>query len=78
MRLSTRHLSRLFNREIGITPATWVEEVRISAARRLLERGHESPKQIAAHCGFGDADTFRRAFARNVGVTPAEYRKQFA
>ena len=78
MNLSARHLSRLFRAEMDITPATWVEQVRIGAARRLLEDGRESPKQVAAHCGFADVDTFRRAFARNVGETPAEYRKGFA
>jgi transcriptional regulator GlxA family with amidase domain len=78
MNLSARHLSRLFRSEMSTTPATWVEQVRVGAARRLLEQGRESPKQVAAHCGFSDPDTFRRAFARNVGVTPAEYRKRFA
>lgn len=76
--ISPRHFSRLFRSEVGITPASWVEEARVSAARRLLEIGHEAPKQVAAHCGFADADTLRRAFARHVGVTPAEYRKRFA
>jgi transcriptional regulator GlxA family with amidase domain len=78
MDLSPRHFSRLFRSEVGITPATWVEDARVSAARRLLELGHEAPKQVAVHCGFADADTLRRAFARHVGVTPAEYRKRFA
>lgn len=78
MDLSPRHFSRLFRSEVGITPATWVEEARVSAARRFLEQGSEAPKQVAAHCGFADADTLRRAFARHVGVTPAEYRKRFA
>ena len=78
MELSPRHFSRLFRSEVGITPATWVEEARVSVARRLLEHGHEAPKQVAVHCGFADADTLRRAFARHVGVTPAEYRKRFA
>lgn len=78
MDLSPRHFSRLFRSEVGITPATWVEEARVSAARRLLEHGNEAPKQVAVHCGFADADTLRRAFARHVGVTPAEYRKRFA
>jgi transcriptional regulator GlxA family with amidase domain len=78
MELSPRHFARLFRSEVGITPATWVEEARVSAARQLLERGHEAPKQVAVHCGFADADTLRRAFTRQVGVTPAEYRKRFA
>jgi transcriptional regulator GlxA family with amidase domain len=76
MELSPRHFARLFRNEIGVTPATWVETVRVEAARRLLEDGHEAPKQVAAHCGFADADVLRRAFARHLGVTPAEYRKR--
>jgi len=78
MDLSPRHFSRLFHSEVGITPATWVEEARVCAARRLLEQGGQTPKQVAAHCGFADADVLRRAFSRRVGVTPAEYRKRFA
>ncbi|WP_448955470.1 GlxA family transcriptional regulator [Labrys neptuniae] len=78
MDLSPRHFARLFRSEVGITPATWVEEVRVNAARRLLERGHDAPKQVAVHCGFADVNTLRRAFARHVGVTPADYRKRFA
>lgn len=78
MDLSPRHFARLFRKEVGITPATWVEEARVSAARQLLELGREAPKQVARRCGFADADTLRRAFARRVGITPAEYRKRFA
>lgn len=78
MNLSPRHLSRLFRVAVGITPATWVEEVRIGTARSLLEKGDLAPKQVAARCGFSDADVLRRAFMRQVGVTPAEYRKRFA
>jgi transcriptional regulator GlxA family with amidase domain len=74
--LSPRHFARLFRLEIGLTPSAWVETVRIDAARRMLEAG-ERPKQAAADCGFGDIDTFRRAFQRQVGVTPAEYRRRY-
>ncbi len=77
MDLSPRHFARLFRNEVGITPATWVEEARVSVARHLLEQGHEAPKQVAALCGFADADTLRRGVARHIGVTPAEYRKRF-
>jgi transcriptional regulator GlxA family with amidase domain len=76
--LSARHFARLFQQEIGVTPASWVEEARVAAARRLLEKGDQPPKQVAALCGFSNADVLRRAFARHVGVTPAEYRRNFA
>jgi transcriptional regulator GlxA family with amidase domain len=78
MALSPRHFARLFHSEVGMTPAAWVEATRVAAARRILEDGQELPKQVAARCGFADADTLRRAFARNVGVTPAEYRRHYA
>lgn len=75
MELSPRHFARLFREEVGITPAAWVEAARIAAARQFLEEGH-APKHVAAQCGFADDDTLRRAFARHIGITPAEYRKR--
>ena|SRR5258706_5156123 len=56
-------LANLFLSDVGITPATWVEEARVNAARPLLEVGHETPKQVAGHCGFADTDTLRRAMS---------------
>src|SRR5579859_2023004 len=76
--LSPRHFARLFHSEVGLTPAAWVEAARVTAARRLLESGHDAPKQVAARCGFANPDTLRRAFVRHVGVSPAEYRKRYA
>ena len=76
--LSPRHFARLFRGEVGLTPAAWVERARVSAAQKLLETGERSPKQVAPQCGFADTDTLRRAFIRQLGVTPAEYRKRHA
>ena len=55
-----------------------IEQVRVSAARCLLELGREAPKKVAVDCGFANALTLRRAFIRHIGVTPAEYRKRYA
>jgi transcriptional regulator GlxA family with amidase domain len=76
VKLSPRHFARLFRDEVGITPAVWVEAARVASARAMLEDGQNTPKQVAARCGFADADVLRRAFNRHVGVTPAEYRKR--
>lgn len=76
--MSARHFARIFRHEVGMTPAEFVEAMRVEAARRLLEEGHESPKRVAARCGYADVNGLRRAFMRRIGVTPAEYRKRHA
>lgn len=78
MQLSPRHFARLFRAEVGITPAAWVESIRVAAAREKLDTGRWAPKQVAADCGFTNADHLRRAFVQHLGVTPAEYRKRHA
>ena len=76
--MSPRHFARVFRTETGLTPAAYVETVRIEAVRRLLETRDIALKQVAGACGFRDADTLRRAFTRRVGTSPAEYRRRHA
>jgi transcriptional regulator GlxA family with amidase domain len=76
--MSPRHFARAFAAETGVTPARYVERVRVEAARRRLEDGVEPVAAIAAACGFGTAETMRRVFLRALGVGPAEYRRRFS
>jgi transcriptional regulator GlxA family with amidase domain len=75
--MSPRHFARAFRAETGVTPARYVERVRLEAARRALEDGEEALASIAAACGFGTAETMRRVFLRALAVGPAEYRRRF-
>jgi len=75
--VSERHLARLFLAETGITPARFVERVRVEAARQMLETGPTPVDAVAHQVGFGSAETMRRAFLRVMGVGPAEYRHRF-
>jgi transcriptional regulator GlxA family with amidase domain len=75
--MSPRNFARAFRREIGLTPAAYVEALRVEAARQHLERGSEPIESVADRAGFGTPETMRRAFARRVGVAPAEYRARF-
>jgi transcriptional regulator GlxA family with amidase domain len=75
--LSPRHFARAFRAETGLTPARYVERVRLEAARRRLEETAEPVAAVAASCGFGTAETMRRSFLRTLGVGPAEYRRRF-
>jgi transcriptional regulator GlxA family with amidase domain len=76
--MSPRNFSRRFRREVGVSPAQYVEEIRIEAARDRLETTHLPMGRIAAVCEFSSAETMRRAFARRMGIAPTEYRKRFA
>ncbi|NII55769.1 helix-turn-helix domain-containing protein [Luteibacter sp. SG786] len=74
--LSPRHFARIFRQDVGMTPAEFVEAMRVDAARRLLEEDHETPKRVADRLGYANANGLRRAFLRRFGVTPADYRKR--
>ncbi|OBI81461.1 GlxA family transcriptional regulator [Mycobacterium sp. 1245805.9] len=74
--LSTRQLTRLFQSELGTTPARYVEMVRIDAARAALAAGR-SVADTARVAGFGSAETLRRVFVDNLGVSPKAYRDRF-
>jgi transcriptional regulator GlxA family with amidase domain len=75
--MSPRNFARFFRREVGMTPAAYVEQLRVERARQLLEDGGDPIDRISAQCGFGTPETMRRAFGRRVGVAPAEYRARF-
>jgi len=75
--MSERSFIRIFRDETGITPADFVLQARLEAARRLLEETTLAPKIIAQRCGFGSPAALRRSFARSLGVSPAEYRDKF-
>lgn len=76
--VSTRHFTRLFQTEVGTGPARYVEKVRVDAARHLLETERVGVAAVAERCGFGTAETMRRAFLRQLGVPPDHYRRVFA
>jgi transcriptional regulator GlxA family with amidase domain len=75
--LSPRHFQRRFTAELGTPPAAYVERVRIEAAQRALAEGDDPVEMIARSCGFGTAETLRRAFHRRARVAPSDYRDRF-
>jgi transcriptional regulator GlxA family with amidase domain len=75
--MSPRHFARAFQAEVGVTPGRYVGLARLESARRLLEDTNHGVDQIARSCGFGVAETMRRAFHRELGVSPAQYRQRF-
>ena len=75
--LSRRQFSRLFKATYNNTPADFIEELRLSEARRRLLMPRTSVESVAAAVGFNSADAFRRAFQRRLGITPRGFRSRF-
>jgi transcriptional regulator GlxA family with amidase domain len=73
--LSPRQFSRLFHAETGRTPAKAVEQLRLEAARLMMEEGHHPIEVIAAETGFADRERMRRAFIRAFGQPPQAIRR---
>lgn len=72
--LGRSHFSRLFARCEGVAPARWLTDLRLREAARLLREDALGVAAIAARCGFADPSYFCRAFRREIGVSPGEYR----
>jgi len=75
--ISQRSLSRLFRSSLDVSPADFVERVRIDLARRRLLETADNVETIAFNCGFGSLRRMDRAFARIIGVSPTEFRARF-
>jgi transcriptional regulator GlxA family with amidase domain len=75
--LSPRQFSRVFKAELGMTPAAFVEELRMGEACRRLAERRVTVSVVAASLGYRSDDVFRRAFERRFGVSPGMYRRRF-
>ncbi len=76
--MSPRNFRRHFSAAFGCTPQKYLECLRIDVAKPLLEHTTRDLKGIADDAGFMSAETMRRAFMRQLGIMPAEYRARFA
>lgn len=76
LRISGRHLSRLFTEELGVTFTQYVRNERINRATILLTTTDLSIKSIASETGFETVHYFTTVFKEIIGVTPGEFNKQ--
>ena len=76
--MSARHFRRVFAETFGVTPARFVEKLRLEQACMRLTQGRAPIERIASSVGFNSADAFRRAFRARYGATPNEYRERFS
>ena len=76
--MSTRHFTRVFAREVNMTPMEFLQNARIDRARSLLETSDLPLKTVAFKSGFGSVRHMRFLFGEKLGLTPSQYREQFS
>lgn len=75
--LAERSFKRRFQQATGMSPLEYVQTLRLEEAKQMLESGDAPIEAIAGEVGYEDAGFFGRLFRRNVGLTPAQYRRRF-
>lgn len=76
--LHPNYLCALFREQTGKTVFEYLDRYRIRRAARLLSSSSRSVSQIAESCGFGSVSFFSRKFRSLIGMSPLQYRKQYA
>ena len=74
--LSVGYFSRAFRATIGLPPHRWLTKRRIEFAKVIMRDGDASLAEIANRCGFCDQSHFTRAFSREMGASPGQWRHQ--
>jgi transcriptional regulator GlxA family with amidase domain len=75
--MSRRTLERRFKAATGETPLTYQQNIRVEAAKRLLENSKRAFDEITYRVGYEDSSTFRKVFLKQTRLRPSEYRKKF-
>lgn len=75
--MSPRNFARVFVRELRVTPARYINRLRLDNACQHLVETQMSLDEIAYHCGLKNGENLRRQFIANLEITPTQYRKSF-
>ncbi len=73
--ISPYYFSKLFKDETGEGFVEYITNMRIEKAKELMAEGDYTMKEICQMVGYTDPNYFSRAFKKNVGVTPTEYKE---
>lgn len=76
MHFSRTHFTRLFSKEMGLSPRMYLEDLRLKTAMRLLFQEQKSVKETAACCGIYDTNYFCRLFKKRYGISPGKYKEK--
>lgn len=71
------YLTRVFKEQFGLSVTSYLVQLRITQAKRLLRFSDASMEAVAQECGLHDANYFSRLFKKIEGITPGEYRRRW-
>ena len=72
---SKNYIIRIFNKQFGVSPIQYVNEVRLRRAMYLLETTSKPIGEIAAECGYSDYPYFYKRFVGKMGISPLKWRR---
>ena len=72
--LLTRTLQSRFRAQLGMSPHAYYLDLRLAAAKRMLQHSGHTVAEVANAYGFGSASAFARAFRARFGISPGEAR----
>ena len=72
--IDKHYLARLFKEQYGVTLVTYLQQMRITHAKRMLRFTDKSIEEIGLECGIGELNYFSRVFKKLEGVSPSEIR----
>ena len=73
---SKNYIIRIFNKEFGVSPIQYINEVKLKRAMYLLETTSKPIGEIAVECGYADYAYFYKRFIQKTGINPQKWRKQ--
>lgn len=72
--ISETYFSHMFKEKTGVNFSTYLENIRMSEAARLIKETNISLNELYISVGYNNVNTFRRAFKKTYGVTPSSMR----
>lgn len=75
--LNPQYISQLFKNEIGVNFLSYLTNIRMEKAKKLLLSTSLSIAEVAEQSGYGDYRVFTKVFKKNEGITPSQYRRDF-
>ncbi len=75
--LNAQYISQLFKSEIGVGFLTYLTNIRIEHAKKLLLSTDDAISDISDQCGYNDYRVFTKVFKKKEGITPSQFRRDF-